>query len=805
MKRGRFPIAADDDMSDADIAIHQADRRSESVTPVRERNRERKRLQRQRQSPIVYERDDWQLFIDPATLPQKAGCQPDDLPALVLKELVDNALDAGARVTLDHDGAQWIVSDDGPGIGPQQVPELFAVNRPLRSSKLKRLPTRGMLGNGLRVVMAWARELTVETRGVRLTLALDDATGHTTVKRCERIAETPGLTVIVPSDDADADYLARLTLQLAGRGTVYDGPSLPHWYGRQDMARLLQAAPAYTTAAAVIRDLGLIPPVSLGARLAHQIDSDGNAAALREMQGQIKPIKPEAIGKVGNYAAHHGYAFHAGIAIEPAGGHVPYVIEAAVQCELSERRGVGHARYHLTLNRSATVARLHGTSYPDYLSIEGCGLGIAVRAPTGDYSVWLSLITPHLQLTSDGKSPSLAAYKDAIVDVLYKAARQAHARAARPARSMSIKDAAWDVMEAAYLAASANNTLPANARQIMYAARGDILRLTGKETLNDHYFTQTLLPDYIEAHPEETADWDVVFDDRGAFVEPHTGRVVPLGTIAVREYLGERQRPEKAATINPGSLAATVGPQHRYRDVLFIEKEGFTPLLDRAQLAELFDLGIMSTKGLSVTAARMLIDGLTRAGVERVFVLHDFDVSGFSIFGTLGTSSRRYRFENTVQIVDLGLRLTDIEAMGLEWEPYSPGGDWDKRADTLARHGATEAEIDRLRDERVELNAMPSDAFVQFLTGKLTEHGVRKLVPDQAALDQHFRRVITRALLNQELAAIRSKVEAGANAVALPADLHPRVEALLLREPSVPWDIAVARIARQTVGKDDDT
>ena len=128
------------------------------MTSVRERNRERKRLQRERQHPIVYERDDWQLFLDPETLPQKAGCQPDKLAALVLKELVDNALDAGADATLTSDGKHWIVRDDGPGIDPEQVANLFAVNRKLRSSKLKRLPTRGMLGNGLRVVMAWARQ-----------------------------------------------------------------------------------------------------------------------------------------------------------------------------------------------------------------------------------------------------------------------------------------------------------------------------------------------------------------------------------------------------------------------------------------------------------------------------------------------------------------------------------------------------------------------------------------------------------------------------------------------------------------------
>jgi hypothetical protein len=117
---------------------------------------------------------------------------------------------------------------------------------------------------------------------------------------------------------------------------------------------------------------------------------------------------------------------------------------------------------------------------------------------------------------------------------------------------MATKAAAWFVMADTYMKASSGGTLPANARQVMYAARGRILALTGKDKLDDNYFTQRLLPDYIAAHPEETADWDVVFDDRGALIEPHTGRVIPLGTVAVREYLGERPSPEKSATLDVG-------------------------------------------------------------------------------------------------------------------------------------------------------------------------------------------------------------------------------------------------------------
>ena len=47
---------------------------------------------------------------------------------------------------------------------------------------------------------------------------------------------------------------------------------------------------------------------------------------------------------------------------------------------------------------------------------------------------------------------------------------------------MTIREAAWQVMPQAYLKASSGGTLPAHARQIMYAARGEIQRLTGRSS-----------------------------------------------------------------------------------------------------------------------------------------------------------------------------------------------------------------------------------------------------------------------------------------------------------------------------------
>jgi len=59
---------------------------------------------------------------------------------------------------------------------------------------------------------------------------------------------------------------------------------------------------------------------------------------------------------------------------------------------------------------------------------------------------------------------------------------------------ITIRRAAFEVMERAYMKASANGRYYANARQIMYAARPWVLELTGGEIWKkSSYFTQTLL------------------------------------------------------------------------------------------------------------------------------------------------------------------------------------------------------------------------------------------------------------------------------------------------------------------------
>jgi hypothetical protein len=364
--------------------------------------------------------------------------------------------------------------------------------------------------------------------------------------------------------------------------------------------------------------------------------------------------------------------------------------------------------------------------------------------------------------------------------VRYRAARM------RSERRTSQKAAARKVMEEAYMAASSNGRLPTTARQVFYKARPKIMAMTDNRPLQSQYFTQVLLPDYIEEHG---VAWDVVFDARGHIEEPHTNLQICLGTLEVRKYLGAMRPPELIKPRMRGAGVHTVGPAGGFSAVLFIEKEGFMPLFKHVNLADRFDIAIMSTKGVSVTAARLLVDTMCARHKIPLLVLHDFDVAGFTIVGTLLRDTRRYEFRNSIQIIDLGLRLADVD--GLESEPAADTktGE-DKLREQLRNNGATNEEIEFLLEDRVELNAMGSDDLVEFIEDKLEENGIKKVVPDRKLLEDTYRELHCGIILEKLMEGAEKKLGKTADAK-VPKDLEKKVRGVLSENDDLRWDDAV--------------
>jgi hypothetical protein len=352
------------------------------------------------------------------------------------------------------------------------------------------------------------------------------------------------------------------------------------------------------------------------------------------------------------------------------------------------------------------------------------------------------------------------------------------------------------ILPPAYAFASGGGRYSVSKRQLYYACREAFKNQTGRDLEYD-YFAQTLLVQYLNRHPE--LGWRITADPRGTLTIPgarHTTRI-PVGTVQIDNHLsGARVSPdpyeeaegEKFATEWP-SLAAG----QRYQAVLYIEKEGFGPLLEEARIAERFDLAIMSCKGQSVVAARRFVDEVCAAGGGvPLLVVHDFDKAGFEISQRLTSVSDwaeeydrvAYEFQNDIDVTDLGLRLADIDQYQLRGKAERCRFRGHFARDSIA----TPEEQAFLRSgQRVELNALSSPQFVEWLEAKLTEALPGRLIPADDILADAYRRALAIGSINRAIDKARKKAIARTKKAEVPASLRQQLAEALKDSPHA-WD-----------------
>ena len=120
-------------------------------------------------------------------------------------------------------------------------------------------------------------------------------------------------------------------------------------------------------------------------------------------------------------------------------------------------------------------------------------------------------------------------------------------------------------------------------------------------------------------------------------------------------------------------------------------------------------------------------------------------------------------------------------------------GSAEVRHANMRRNGATAEEAEYLLTRRVELNAFISEEFVAFIERKLTQHGVKKIIPTKADLVATYRAFAqgreAEKIIKRELKKLN-----GGSKVTVPHDLQEKVRDYLQQHPEARWDAAVAAL-----------
>jgi hypothetical protein len=769
----------------------------------------------------MFEREDWTLFRTVDGLQQKAGVPTTRLRRLVLKELGDNALDTGTAIKfgqIDGSSDTYFVEDGGPGLDgePEQIAELFSIRRPMRSSKLLRLPQRGALGNGLRVVagavLASEGSLVVITRNRRIVLE-PKADGHTGVASVTTVDHPNGTRIEIgfgqalPRDSQALMWITRANAA-AAVGKSYDGRSSPFWYDAAQFHELLLACGAQPVRSLIAQLDGctggkageIVAAAGLERATCAEIDRHQAIRLLKAAREQARPVSPERLGGIGRDGfADDGlfYAVERGTVevgtVKPL-AKIPFVIEAWARKLASTAK----VKFHddltaiVMINRTPAVNELRAWRDSDKdLSLKGSGLNhYTSDAPrTGAYIIVVNVTTPHCPITSDGKMPDLGGFAGHVLAAIRDAMRKAQ-RAAPKDKKASQKDVVLDHLDDAIANASGNGVYRFNERQIFYQLRPIVLQEAGQELRISNF--KSIVTDYEDENGEIAGMYR---EPRGSIYHPHRGDEIPLGTLTVEEY--ER-------------------PAWTFNKLLYVEKEGFSEALKDDGWPERHDCALMSSKGFTTRAARDLVDKLAEHDEPvTIFCVHDADAFGTMIYQTFQEATKA-RGARKIEIVNLGLELWEAVEADLEVEDVERGDQRKPVADYVLERGDGEYWAERLQTHRVELNAMTTPEFIEWLDRKMAEHGDGKLIPPheviadelEERLEDKVRAAVEERILRE--AGFENQVAEALAEIKRPsgAALTKDIKKVFARRPEAEWrehieDIA-AKLGTAALGAKDD-
>jgi hypothetical protein len=727
---------------------------------------------------MMFNTPDWKGFLNSDQIGRLAGAGYEDLVALIFKELGDNALDTTGDCRYDwiHDPDNKIiggfVEDDGPGIPgktPKQIADFFSVSRPLRSSKKIREPTRGALGNGLRVVTGAVYvlkgHLVVETAGYRMKIALDERDG---IARPEgiQVSQRKGTRIEFYMNGIGYRHQTRWieqALVMATGSSYYKGTSSPFWYDTDSFFDLSTSAPKDTTVRQFIETFDgctgkrageIAEPFKDGAtyRLIRDLKKSETEQLLKRARAAAVPVKHQRLGLVGAdvfgdngfyYAKNEG-TFTPSLIDNHA--EIPFVVEVWAYVTTVNPTAALYINRTPVCQSLSIGWRSEGNKTEDkYLTLAGLGISddeylFTIPGIKKPISVNINIITPYIPITSTGKSPDLYLLTSVISQTIETAARKAIKAKSREDTDCKKKDRIIDFIFE-YIPEAAEHTgggMYFGQRNLFYTLRKMWENTGDKRELQWGTFQQ-----YVTDYELENGAIPLMTrDNRGAIYHPHDGTEIPLGTLSVDHY---------------------TRPEWIFNKMLFVEKEGFFEAMKQAHWPETNDCVLISSKGNATRAAKDVIDLIAETGEPvTVYAVHDADAYGTVIYEKLQEATKA-RPARKIEIVNIGLEPWTAVIMGLSpektaiKEKTAPVADYVREYDR--DHGTHW--VKWLQSYRIEINQFTTPQFIQYVDDQIAKYGdPGKVIPPDVVIQTKLDSYIEELIHEKALEHLQAEIEA---------------------------------------------
>ena len=655
-------------------------------------------------------------YLNVNDLRAMTGLSPDDFHKAIIKELVDNALDAceersvtpeiSVKAHRENGQYHYKITDNGGGMTEEVIRKILNFETRTSSKEAYRAPTRGAQGNALKTVFGISVALRVDNqrpqpivfrmlnKEYKITIdpnyIADVPEISFEVSNSQLLLDGTEISLAIDLDLDSEDYHGHYAgiyhnmlytyslfnphanftfnddVQFKAQNAEFrkflpTDLTSPHWYTAKDFASLIYGLVNSGHDKAIRDFISDFKNASSKKKQTEILSKNFNGIKrlsdliqrkelipelLYRMQISISPQKPIVLGILGEevlragiearYSFENFYYRKAENTFKIDEAEVPYILEMAVAtgCELHNEST--RLTVFVGVNNSISYGNPFFTNeYFRYstqrLSLEGWGLnGFLSQLKVDSYDpvvIVIHLVCPRLEYKDKSKTQmNIQPFRSDLSKLAYltckdwfeykkqleRASQRREHKPRRRPEKISLRDAVFEVLPEAVEIVSSGGKYPFSARNLYYQVRPLLQQLNGEvDELKYEYFTPPLLTEYQEKYGELSG---LYYDPRGVLIEPHSGQEIPLGTRDVDVY---------------------DVPMWEYNKLLYIEKKGFLPILQQAQIPQRYDLAIMAAEGYATRAAKLVLNSIHKDTEFDILALHDADVDGMMIKYTL--------------------------------------------------------------------------------------------------------------------------------------------------------------------------